>query len=153
MNYTSQEVESERVLAIATGKFKDGQPLDLVMLNHIALLRAREEAKPFGYVRSHPVHGVVGGLHAEPFGKSMSDGWVDVPLFDHPPTESAEAKDAARYRWLRDTSNPDSEGSPYIAIDRRDTWGECTTIWQESEVADQAIDAAMTAESREGEGS
>lgn len=59
----------------------------------------------------------------------------------------ADVRDAARYRWLRD-ADPDS-GSPYIARQRQDSWGNWKDEWLGLLEADRAIDAARKGERHE----
>jgi hypothetical protein len=98
-----------------------------------ALLRAREEAKP--------------DIDEKPRYSWGADGKQVVFLnhdvhryADHPPTESAEAKDAAWYRWLRDENN-----GAVISVPIEDDF-----LVLSGAALDRHI-AAMTAESREGE--
>lgn len=58
------------------------------------------------------------------------------------PAQPSDARDAARYRWLRDikrVSEGVAEGGIYIGIESREIWALC------EEAADAAIDAALTA--------
>lgn len=60
------------------------------------------------------------------------------------PDAKQDAKDAARYRWLRDESYIDAKPrAPFIGYGSNGTYGECGHIQLEGESADSAIDAAM----------
>jgi hypothetical protein len=53
-------------------------------------------------------------------------------------------KDAERYRFLRDDSDPDSD-HPYITRHLVSDWGNWRNTWEHAEAADAHIDAALTA--------
>lgn len=70
--------------------------------------------------------------------------------------DGADAKDAQRYRWLRDQADRDDEACPYIGIERPLTpdeddedGGLTWTEWVGGEEADAAIDAAIAAAPKE----
>lgn len=58
-----------------------------------------------------------------------------IPLYSAPPAQDSDAKDAARYRWLRDTPWLGTSLEPVITQQRNAHW-------------DAAIDAAMAQESQ-----
>lgn len=68
--------------------------------------------------------------------------WVQ-PLYLHPQPLDQDAKDAARYRWLRDKSGRD--GQPYIRCD--DEPFAPMDYWITAATADMCIDRAMSQES------
>ncbi len=116
-----------------------------MLRDYADILRAREEANPVAWVSPD-------GLSSLKEKNSADFGFVQlhvenvvnfpnekqsVPLFYHPPTESAEAKDAARYRKFRD------HGTSY------NNWIRLKSL-ENNDDFDAFIDA-MTAESHEGE--
>lgn len=54
-----------------------------------------------------------------------------------------DARDAARYRFIRDRSDPDME-QPYISRHKVNSWGKWFNTCDRSDYADKVIDAAMS---------
>lgn len=81
------------------------------------------------------------GCCAELIGDTAHEAVVRWNRRTHAEQIERDARDAERYRLARD-ADPDS-GSPYIARERQDSWGNWKTEWLGSSEADQAIDTAM----------
>jgi hypothetical protein len=66
-------------------------------------------------------------------------------------TSAADAKDAERYRFLRDEECNNAHLAPYIARDCKNS--RFGAAWLHGDEADAAIDSAMAASRKDGEGS
>jgi hypothetical protein len=154
MNYTSQQVQ-QRASELSA---PDGRTRDSAMLfAFAALLKSREDAKEVALANAKELEALLGD--AKKHGSVVYEVDVcgrkgmhnTVPLFTHPPAESAEAKDAARYRHaVNDDLLWEDRGSGTGATRCCDG---CCGGCQYHRLTTSDIDAAMTAESREGEGS
>ena len=111
-----------------------------------------ELPKPVGWFHRHPKeckNGEVCNYQIAP--ADRKDGWEEFPLYTEQqvrtllaevsaPAAQADAKDAARYRWLRDNDwRNDEKMEPVIRL-------QLNAIW------DEKIDAAMTAQARNKKG-
>ena len=57
--------------------------------------------------------------------------------------QSVIEKEAARYRYLRDTAHPDSDEGLFVASNEQNDWGNRYTKHYTGEELDIAIDDAM----------
>jgi len=65
---------------------------------------------------------------------------TEAPAQTHAPA-SEDARNAARYLWLRDQADPDQE-HPHCTIHKTNDWGKWFNEWTTGEALDEAIDAA-----------
>lgn len=132
---------------VGTAAFCENNPILKGMLTQLAaLIRARKEANPVAWLIEWPQEdgvAVMVELCKEPALDCFPAKATAKPLFANPPTDSVEAKDAARYRWLRDESDQDS-WHPYICRDFPSH--NATEILMHGPDVDMAIDTAMSAE-------
>ncbi|GEM_PF-2425258 len=62
-----------------------------------------------------------------------------------------EARDAARYRFLRDVAHPDSDDGIAVTIQKQDSWGNWRDMHLYGAELDAGIDAAMQAQASDAE--
>lgn len=65
-----------------------------------------------------------------------------IPRQAKPEAGADDARDAARYRWLRDRSDPDME-QPYITRHKVNSWGKWFNTCDKGDYADSVIDAEL----------
>jgi hypothetical protein len=110
-----------------------------------ALLKSSEDAKAVAMVPVHPTQGPLWmDTYAAGTVIDRSANYPRMALFTHPPADSGEAKDAARYRWLR-------LHCAFANDSMNEIWFDLHLERGETDALDRQIDAAMSAESREKE--
>ena len=106
--------------------------------------------KPVGWFHRHPEECKNGEVYNYQIASAdRKDGWEEFPLYTEQqvrallaevsaPAAQADAKDAARYRWLRDNDwNADKDLGPVIRL-------QLNALW------DVKIDEAMEARAKQG---
>ena len=125
---------------------------DRIKVWELAMRKALEGREPVAW-RIHPHDYGVGsaGVYAVTQLSQQKDawlkkGWAPEPLYTSPPPKSDEARDAERYRMLRDFDS----GKTELAICR---WSEDVWVgeWVIEHEPDAAIDAALAAQQKGGE--
>ena len=67
------------------------------------------------------------------------------------PNAGSEARDAARYRFLRDVAHPDSDDGIAVTIQKQDSWGNWRDMHLHGAELDVQTDAAMQAQAGDAE--